>query len=239
MNDFVHQIACFMILREPHIWYWSHRKHHSDTLHAGRDPELAVPVPPNYLNLVLNIFALRSSWIALHKLFIHAAGRLDADEQTFVPDHALPAIKRTARIWLAIFMLVIATCLWFSSILPALLIGLPTLYGGFMTLFFGLTQHSAMAENSSDHRENTRTVYMNPVFRFLYWNMNYHLEHHMFPMVPYHALPRLHALVGPYCPLPDPNNWVAYREIFLALAAQRRDSGFAVRRPIPTESTTT
>ena len=33
---------------------------------------------------------------------------------------------------------------------------------------------------------------MNPVLRFLYWNMNFHVEHHMFPMVPYHALPKLH-----------------------------------------------
>ena len=23
--------------------------------------------------------------------------------------------------------------------------------------------------------------------------MNYHVEHHMFPLVPYHALPELHA----------------------------------------------
>ena len=43
-----------------------------------------------------------------------------------------------------------------------------------------------------DHRLNTRTVKMNVVNRFLYWNMNYHVEHHMFPMVPYHRLPELH-----------------------------------------------
>ena len=43
-----------------------------------------------------------------------------------------------------------------------------------------------------DHRLNCRTVYMNPINRYLYWNMNYHVEHHMFPLVPYHALPRLH-----------------------------------------------
>ena len=58
---------------------------------------------------------------------------------------------------------------------------------------FGLTQHAGLAEDVLDHRLNSRTVYMNPVFRFLYWNMNYHVEHHMFPMVPYHALPALHA----------------------------------------------
>ena len=34
---------------------------------------------------------------------------------------------------------------------------------------------------------------MNPISRFVYWNMNYHVEHHMFPMVPFHALPALHA----------------------------------------------
>ena len=43
---------------------------------------------------------------------------------------------------------------------------------------------------------------MNPVFRFIYWNMNYHVEHHMFPMVPYHALPALHAEVADDLPVP-------------------------------------
>jgi fatty acid desaturase len=46
---------------------------------------------------------------------------------------------------------------------------------------------------------------MNPVSRFIYWNMNYHVEHHMFPMVPYHALPRLHATIKD--DLPPPNRF--------------------------------
>ena len=66
-------------------------------------------------------------------------------------------------------------------------------YGAWHHLFTGLTQHVGLAEDVLDHRLNSRTVYMNPVQRFLYWNMNYHVEHHMFPMVPYHALPALHA----------------------------------------------
>jgi hypothetical protein len=47
------------------------------------------------------------------------------------------------------------------------------------------------AENVLDHRLNCRTVYMNAFNRYMYWNMNYHLEHHMFPLVPYHNLPKL------------------------------------------------
>ena len=73
--------------------------------------------------------------------------------------------------------------------MPLVYIGLPTFYGSWLMVVFGLTQHAGLAEDVLDHRLNCRTVFMNPVFRFIYWNMGYHVEHHMFPMVPYHALP--------------------------------------------------
>ena len=31
--------------------------------------------------------------------------------------------------------------------------------------------------------------------RFIAWNMPYHTEHHSFPAVPFHALPRLHRVM--------------------------------------------
>ena len=96
----------------------------------------------------------------------------------------------------------------------------------------GLTQHAGLAENVIDHRLNSRTVYMNPVFRFLYWNMNYHVEHHMFPMVPYHALPKLHAIMLPDTPKPYASTWEAYKEIIPALMRQRREPEWFVRRAI-------
>ncbi len=70
----------------------------------------------------------------------------------------------------------------------------------------GLTQHAGLGEDTYDHRENTRTVRVNPVYRYLYMNMNYHIEHHSVPMVPYHALAKLHAAVaGPDAArLPEP-----------------------------------
>jgi hypothetical protein len=73
----------------------------------------------------------------------------------------------------------------------------------------GLLQHGGLADNVIDHRLNSRTVYMNPVSRFIYWNMNYHVEHHMFPMVPYHALPKLHELIKHDLPAPCPSIWPA------------------------------
>lgn len=237
MNNVIYQIACFMILREPTVWRWSHTRHHTDTTVVGRDPEIAAPRPPDLPGILLNVFALKSTAIALRKLFIHATGRLTAEEATFIPDMERPKVFLVARIYLAILAVVIIICLGTQSILPAMLIGLPTIYGGFMTIFFGLTQHAGLAEDVLDHRLNSRTVYMNPVFRFLYWNMNYHIEHHMFPMVPYHALPRLHAAIKADCPAPYPGTIAAYREIIPALLRQARDPSFYVRRELPGATT--
>lgn len=84
-----------------------------------------------------------------------------------------------------------------------------------------------------DHRLNTRTVYMNPIARFIYWNMNYHVEHHMFPMVPYHQLARLHEAIKGDCPPAYRGIWRAYAEIVPTLLRQQNDPAYRVVRPIP------
>jgi fatty acid desaturase len=63
--------------------------------------------------------------------------------------------------------------------------------------------------------------------------MNYHIEHHMFPMVPYHALPRLHALIKDDLPPPNPSMAHAYDELLRALWRQRHDPGCTIHRTLP------
>jgi len=237
MNVVLHHVASFMILREPTVWRWSHTRHHTDTTIVGRDPEIAVPRPPSLWNLIANVFALRSGAGAIRKMLLHAAGRMDAQEIAYVPEHEWRGIFRTARVWLGIYGSVGLLCIASGSVLPAMLVGFPSFYGGGMTIFFGLTQHAGLAEDVTDHRLNTRTVYMNPVFRFLYWNMNYHLEHHLYPTVPYHALPELHEAIKDECPAPYPSTVAAYREILPAVQRQRRDPSYHVVRELPASAT--
>ncbi len=233
MNDVVYQIACFMVLREPTPWRWSHTRHHSDTLIVGRDPEIAAPRPPDFFGILLNVFALRSGAKEIRHVFLHAFGRITPSEREYIPESEYPKVFRTARIWVAIWASVIGASVAFGTILPLMYIGLPSFYGGWMYLMFGLTQHAGLAEDVLDHRLNSRTVYMNPAFRFIYWNMNYHVEHHMFPMVPYHALPKLHAEMKAFCPEPYPSTLAAYREIVPALLRQRKDPTWFVVRKLP------
>lgn len=232
--DIVYQIASFMVLRQPTVWRWSHSRHHTDTIIVGRDPEIVAHRPPDLFGMALNLLNLKSGTKELIGLVRHAFGRLDEEETTFIPATEQAKVFRTARIWLAIFAAVVALAVVMGSWLPLMLVGLPSFYGAWLHLFFGLTQHAGLDEDVLDHRLNSRTVMMNPVFRFLYWNMNYHVEHHMFPMVPYHRLPELHAAMKRDLPYVYPSIWAAYREIVPALLKQRKDPGYFIRRELPT-----
>jgi fatty acid desaturase len=232
LDQGLYQLASFMIMRDPTTWRWSHARHHTDTLIVGRDPEIAAMRPARLARLVANFAGLADVPAAFRLMAIHAAGRLTPDEADYVPAAERPKVCRTARIDLAIYAATIAAAIGFRSWLPVLLVGGPRLYGAFMLPVYGLTQHAGLGENVLDHRLNTRTVRMNAVHRFLYWNMNYHVEHHMFPMVPYHRLPQLHEEIKHDCAPPYPSLWAAYREIIPAILRQLRDQEYFVRREL-------
>jgi fatty acid desaturase len=223
MNTVVYEIACFTMMRNPTVWRWSHTRHHTDTIIVGRDPEITSMRPPALVKIALNYFGIIDVPLAAKSTLRYAAGRVSADEATFVPETERRKVFLTARIWLVIYTVVVAACVWSGSVLPAMVIGLPRFYGAWHHVLTGMTQHAGLADNVTDHRLNSRTVLMNPISRFIYWNMNYHLEHHMFPMVPYHHLAELHDEIAGDLPAPSPSMLAAYREFIPVLLAQRSD----------------
>lgn len=233
MNDAVYQIASFMIMRNPVTWRWSHTRHHTDTIIVGRDPEIVLMRPPALLRVFLNVFGIIDVWNAMTTMVMNAAGRIGEEEKTFVPENEQPRVIFVARIWFAIYALVIALCLYLGSILPLMLVGLPRMYGAWHHIMTGVLQHGGLADNVIDHRLNSRTVYMNPISRFIYWNMNYHVEHHMFPMVPYHALPKLHELIKDDLPAPNKSIADGFAEMWPAVKRQLNHENYFVKRELP------
>lgn len=234
LNNTLYEIASFMVLRESVPWRWSHTRHHSDTIIVGRDPEIAVPRPANLLAIAGAFFNVQAFRKYIHNVLLHCTGKLTPEERTYIPETEYGKVILRARIYVLIYAGVIGLAIATGSILPLLYVGLPNLYGAWLMVTYGLTQHAGLAENVLDHRLNCRTVYMNPIHRYLYWNMNYHVEHHMFPLVPYHALPKLHELVKADMPTPYNGLVEAYREIIPALIRQSKDAGYYVRRKLPT-----
>lgn len=234
MNNVLYEIASFMVMRESTVWRWSHARHHSDTIIVGRDPEIAVPRPPNLALLLLGFFGIPNLPKYFRNVLRHCIGRIAPEEKTFLPESEYESVILRARIYLLIYAGVLGLAVWQGSLLPLMFIGLPALYGSWLNPIYAHTQHAGLAENVLDHRLNCRTVYMNVVNRYLYLNMNYHVEHHMFPLVPYHNLPKLHELVKPDMPAPYRGLWDAWREIIPAVWRQVKDPAYFVQRVPPT-----
>ncbi len=233
MNEAVYQIACFMIMRDPVAWRWSHARHHTDTVIVGRDPEIAIMRPVELAKVVLNFFGIPDTISGIRLMLIHAAGSLTDDERDYVPASEQHKVARVARIWLLIYAATAAAALYMGSILPFMVIGGPRLFGSWHYIMTGLLQHGGLADNVLDHRLNSRTVMMNRINRFIYWNMNYHVEHHMFPMVPYHALPQLHELIKHDLPPASPSIFAAYKEMWPAVLRQVRNEDYFLLRQLP------
>jgi len=232
-NDVVYQIACFMMIRNPTIWRWSHTRHHTDTIIVGRDPEIVAMRPPDVARVLVNVFGLIDAPKSLWNMLRYTAGNLNPEEKDFVPAAEQPKVFFVARIWTAIYAATLISCFWTHSILPLMLIGLPRIYGAWHHVLTGVTQHVGLAEDVIDHRLNCRTMYINPFSRFVYWNMNYHVEHHMFPMVPYHALPALHEEIKADCPPAYRGFFEAYSEIIPTVIRQLKDPTYFVHRKLP------
>ena len=232
-NNIVYHIASFCILRNPITWRWSHARHHTDTIIVGRDPEIVAMRPPALFRIILNFFGIVDCKVGWSRMLLNASGYLNPEEATFIPESDHNKVVLVARVWVLIYILTVATAIAIQSILPLMIVGLPRLYGAWHHVMTGVLQHAGLAENVLDHRLNSRTVYINPISRFIYWNMNYHVEHHMFPMVPYYHLPELHDRIKHDLPPPNSSIWQAYAEVIPVLKRQLRYEDHFLKRTLP------
>ena len=233
LNDLVYYPASFLLARSATFWRWSHFRHHTDTIIVGRDAEIVFPRPPSVGKLAWTFTHIQGGGTLITNVMKYAAGWKDPVVDVLVPVQDRKRVAWEARVYVAVWAAVVAWAIATASLYPLLLIGLPTIYGGWLVVFFGVTQHAGLREDILDHRYSTRTVLMNPIFRFLYLNMNYHVEHHMFPAVPYYNLPSLHREIKDQLAAPTPNTIAAYKEIVTAFRHQKDDPTWELDRVIP------
>jgi fatty acid desaturase len=222
-----------MNMKEGTYMRWSHTRHHTETIMVGIDPEIQVMRPANLARVLLDFLWIPDAIQMFRVMILHALGRPTKEAREFVPQSEWRKMFWWSRRYLLIYAGMIVWSIGIKSWLPLLYFPLARLYGGWLHQIFSLTQHAGLAENVRDHRLNTRTVNMNPVFRFLYFNMNYHIEHHLFPMVPFHALPELHERVQGDMPHTYSGLIEAFKEIVPTLIRQSKDATYFVLREIP------
>lgn len=233
LNETFYVLSSLMNMKEGTYTRWSHTRHHTETIMVGLDPEIQVMRPANLTRVLLDFLWIPDAIQMLRVMILHAFGRPSKEAKDFVPQSEWRKMFWWSRFYLLAYGGMIAWSVYLKSWLPVLFFPLARLYGGWLHQIFSLTQHAGLAENVRDHRLNTRTVELHPVLRFLYFSMNYHIEHHMFPMVPFHALPKLHRRIEPHLPRTYAGLIDAYKEIVPVLIRQSRDANYFALRELP------
>jgi len=186
LNDWVGR-GCGVLLLLPFEWFrYFHLAHHRWTNIAGQDPELDGSEISTRRGWLWHVSGLPYWMSGVGLLWALASGRGDA---RYLPQGGMGRIRAEAR-WMIIgyaAAAVVPGVIW-VWVLPVL-IGQPVLR------LYLLAEHGDCPK-VAEIFANTRTVFTNRIVRFLAWNMPYHVEHHVYPAVPFHQLPRLHGLMA-------------------------------------------
>ena len=92
--------------------------------------------------------------------------------------------------------------------------------------------HTGLMQNVPDIRLNTRSNTLDPISEFLYWHMNWHIEHHMYPGVPCYNLKKLHEATKE--DMPQPRTLIgAWREVHAIWRKQQEDPNYEFETPLP------
>jgi fatty acid desaturase len=233
LNEFFFRLVCLLTWINPVSIRKDHFNHHLVTVHNGLDWEN--PMPRVYKSwhwlffwtvIPFNMCLFSSVFQAVWVLLKVAGGRLGEFRKTSFskPDPVQEKkFVQWTRFHLAVHAVLIAVFLYFRWWPLILLIDFSVFFAPALGLSVGLTQHIGMIYNVPDFRLCARTMLINPVLRFLYWNMNYHIEHHMYAAVPFYNLPALRKELEYDLPEATRGLWAVWKEIRPVVKRQRTD----------------
>ena len=243
LNKFFYHITSLLGGFEAVRWKWSHFHHHTYTIFTHEevyDYENNSPKPTEPIRFLLNFLPLgpiiniqKIRHFTHFEIIKHSFGIITPVVNITVPEKEIKKIINSSRLYVGFWLIIILSSIFFKTWLPIIMLILPPFYGNTILMICGMTQHAGLADNVKDHRKSTRTVIMNPFFSFLYSNMEYHIEHHIFPKIPCHNLKAFHNVVKDQMPTPRKGIINAYREIIPAIFKQAKDKNYYLNVDVP------
>jgi len=203
-NEFFYNLFCFLTWNNPVHFRASHTFHHQLTVHRGLDKEVVLGPVREVLNWKHYI-----QWFTFDaELFVHwvgimvrqALGNGDAEYFFWDPLFSKDDPRRRqminfARVALIGHLVLLGLFIYFKLWVLIYLVNFGVFFAGFLGRACGAIQHQGLSPSVPDWRLSCHTVKLGPVLRFLYWNMNFHVEHHMYAAVPFCNLERLHKAI--------------------------------------------
>jgi fatty acid desaturase len=239
LNVFFLYLLSFLGWYNPIHFWASHTEHHKYTLHPPDDGEVVLPVYLTFKGFLRGAFFdpkgaydrisgtirrgfgghLNPGWDQILFPVENEEGR----RKLFLWDRVM-TLGHVLLVLVSIYMG------WWQLIA---LVTLGSFYGGFLFLLCNNAQHIGLSDNVEDFRLCTRTILLNPIVRFLYWHMNFHIEHHMYAAVPCYRLGRLHREMAYDLP-PSPRGLIStWRQIIEILRRQGEEPDYQFKPSLP------
>jgi fatty acid desaturase len=193
-NEMLGHAASLMIIFPYNYYALFHWDHHRFTQDPARDPELAsatIPSSDTKLAIAYSGIVQLVRRIRLH--LRHAiTGRVVVP---WVPEAKRALVVREARAYVASYVALLIASVALSSTLLLWIWLVPLFVGQLFLRPYLYAEHTGCEHTRSPY-ENTRTTYTGALMRWFTWNMPYHVEHHAYPSVPFHALPTLNRIIA-------------------------------------------
>jgi fatty acid desaturase len=237
LNAFFVPIFAFFGWINHFIFEKSHSRHHRYTLHQPDDGEVVLPLKVLMRDFFLYGFINPKRVYEILRGTPHLPlGKFNNPWERSLfpegdPERHIPI--RWARILLIGHGSIIALSIYFHLWLLPVVTTFCTCYGSWLHRLCNDTQHIGLQDDVPDFRLCCRTFTLNPFVQFLYWHMNFHIEHHMYAAVPCYHLGRLHRLIQYDLP-PCPKGLVAtWLEIARIQRIQETDPHYQYVAPLP------
>lgn len=249
LNEFFLKVYSFISWGNHIFFRVSHSKHHQFTVHDDYDGEVVLPQKLDWQSVGFFVTQLTINPIGIFKklrFFWGSARNNDSHWKAMGPwmnqvlPESNPMLRREHCNWartlvlghLALALLFIVTGHWFLIVVFTF----GTYYCGWLSTVLSATQHIGLSPNVSDFRLCCRTYTCSWLPGFLYWNMQYHIEHHMFPAVPFYNLPKLRKAIEQDLPPVKHGLWATWMEVLPIIQRQREDPSYVFVPKLPQQS---
>ncbi len=246
LNEFFLKIFSFLSWWDQ-VWFRpSHIRHHQVTVHHDYDGEVVLPQKFTFRDwqFWLSLFAWNpvNTWNILRAYYRRATGHMDNDWYEHVLPESNEKLRKEHRDWARFTLLghatlaaiFIATGHWFLIVL----VSFSTQYCSWLGFLCGMPQHVGLSPDVPDHRLSCRTFTCSWFPAFLYWNMQHHVEHHMFPSVPFYNLPRLRKAIEHDLPPATHGLWATWKQILQIHRRQQAAPNYVFVPKLPSTSGT-
>lgn len=205
-SEILFYVVQTLIWNSPTYARISHRLHHRYTMVEGIDPETNWPsvhtsrwVRSMIFAMVSKMFVVGGAVIELVKDIFNQIKRVigikDKMMSEFCNKKEIRNIRIESFVILVFHSVVIGLAIYYQVWMALLLITIAWQIGSGFEGIWHNTEHIGRIYNVNDQLLCTRSVKVNPFIKLIYFGLDDHIEHHIYPSVPSCNLPELHKLM--------------------------------------------